>query len=64
MEKNKIFESEHIEGSNYHNHLFVRIGAKRKVFTKVNFSHTYFEHCYFRDCTFDSCNFNECKIIN
>ncbi|KAA6334963.1 hypothetical protein EZS27_016771 [termite gut metagenome] len=45
---------------NYHNKLFLRVGAKGKKFNNVDFSHTYFEFCYFRQCTFNSCNFTGC----
>lgn len=61
--EDKIFNEE-ITNNNYHNKLFVRIGAKKKKFNNVDFSHTYFEHCYFKNCAFNSCNFNGCKFIN
>lgn len=61
--EDKIF-NENITNGNYHNKLFIRIGAKKKVFSNVDFSHTYFEHCYLKNCVFNSCNFNGCKFIN
>lgn len=61
--EDKIF-NENITNGDYHNKLLVRIGAKKKTFNNVDFSHTYFEHCYLKNCIFNSCDFNGCKFIN
>ena len=61
--EDKIIDS-NLDNNQFHNKLFVRVGAKDKHFKNVDFSHTYFEHSYFRNCTFDNCNFNGCKFIN
>lgn len=61
--EDKIF-NENLENIDFHNRLFIRIGAKDKHFRNVDFSHTYFEYCYFRNCIFDKCKFNGCKFIN
>ena len=61
--EDKIF-SESISNEEYHNHLFIRIGSKKKTFENIDFSHTYFEHCYFKNCFFNSCNFTGCKFTN
>lgn len=53
-----------LEGDNYHNKIFLRVGSKKDNYVDVDFSHTYFDHCYFRKCTFESCNFNGCKFLN
>lgn len=61
--EDQIFDSD-TSKTNFHNKLFIRIGAKGKTFKQVDFSHTYFEHCYFKDCVFDSCDFNGVKFSN
>ncbi len=61
--EDQIF-NEDIKNKNFCAQLFIRVGAKKKRFEEVDFSHTYFENCYFKDCVFDSCNFNGCKITN
>lgn len=46
-----------IDGIQFANRLFVRLVAKKRRFTKVNFMYSIFDNCYLRDCVFDSCNF-------
>ena len=46
------------------NYLFLRLIAKKKVFTEVDFRYSIFEACYLRDCTFDSCNFTGCRFVS
>jgi len=43
--------------------LFIRLNAKGKKFTKVNFKYSIFDTCYFRDCKFDSCDFTGCRFV-
>jgi hypothetical protein len=47
----------------YDNHLFVRLSAKGKTFTNVDFRYTTFDACYFRDAKFDSCDFTGCRFV-
>lgn len=44
------------------NQLFVRVVAKEKRFTNVDFKYSIFDHCYFRKCTFDSCDFTGARF--
>lgn len=50
--------------SKYANHVFTRLVAKDKRFTKVNFRYSFFEGSYLRDCHFDSCDFTGCRFTN
>jgi uncharacterized protein YjbI with pentapeptide repeats len=62
IEVDKKFNSDE-SNSAYSNFLFVRLVAKGKKFTKVNFSHCTFDMCYLRNCRFDSCNFTGCRFV-
>ncbi len=53
---------EDISGVSLSNHIFVRLGAKNKKFTNVNFAYTIFDHCYLRKCVFDSCDFTGARF--
>ena len=46
------------------NQLFVRLVAKKKRFTKVDFTYSIFDGCNMRDCVFDSCNFTGCRFVS
>jgi hypothetical protein len=46
------------------NHVFVRLVAMGRIFTKVNFRYTFFDACYLRNCRFDSCDFTGCRFVN
>lgn len=46
------------------NQLFVRLIAKKKRFTNVDFTYAIFDGCYMRDCVFDSCNFTGCRFVS
>jgi hypothetical protein len=48
---------------NLSNHLFVRLGAKSKKLTKVDFRYSIFDTCYLRNCSFDSCDFTGCRFV-
>ena len=50
--------------SRFMNHVFVRLVAMRKKFTRVDFRYSYFDNCYLRDCHFDSCDFTGCRFVN
>jgi Pentapeptide repeats (8 copies) len=45
------------------NRLFIRLGAKQKRFTNVDFKYSIFDTCYMRKCAFDSCDFTGCRFI-
>ncbi|WP_343558993.1 pentapeptide repeat-containing protein [Sphingobacterium sp.] len=61
--EDQIIDS-NLENENFHNKLFIRVGAKGRIFKNVDFSHTYFDNCYFRNIQFDSCVFQGCKFNN
>jgi hypothetical protein len=46
------------------NILFIRLIAKRRKFTNVDFKYSIFDGCYFRDSVFDSCDFTGCRFIS
>jgi len=52
-----------VERANLMNRLFVRLGAKERRFTKVDFRYSIFDTCYLRGCTFDSCDFTGCRFL-
>jgi hypothetical protein len=52
-----------IIGQAYANHLFIRLIAKGRRFTKIDFKYSIFDACYLRDCAFDSCDFTGCRFI-
>jgi hypothetical protein len=56
--------NEDIAGQTFSNCLFVRLAAKEKRFTKVDFKYSIFDSCYLRKCVFDSCDFVGCRFIN
>ena len=43
--------------------LFVRLVAKDKSFTRVDFKYSIFDSCYLRGCKFDSCDFTGCRFV-
>ena len=45
------------------NRLFVRLVAKERRFTKVDFKYSIFDTCYLRQCVFDSCDFTGCRFL-
>ena len=51
-----------VSNSKFANHLFVRLVAKGRRFTKVDFQYTIFDSCYLRKCVFDSCNFTGARF--
>lgn len=51
-----------VEKQTFENHLFVRLVAKEKRFTRISFRYSIFDGCYLRDCSFDSCDFTGCRF--
>ena len=47
----------------YTNLHFVRLVAKGREFTNVDFKYCTFDACYLRNCKFDSCDFTGCRFI-
>jgi hypothetical protein len=45
------------------NLLFVRLVAKEKEFTKIDFKYCIFDTCYLRQCLFDRCDFTGCRFV-
>jgi len=43
--------------------VFVRLGAKKRRFTKVSFKYCIFDTSYLRDCMFDACDFTGCRFL-
>jgi uncharacterized protein YjbI with pentapeptide repeats len=58
----KKFETDVLEG-NFVNQLFIRLVAKDKRFTRVDFRYSIFDTCYLRNCKFDSCDFRGCRFV-
>ncbi len=52
-----------VQDAEYPQHLFLRLGAQGKRFTKVSFRYSIFDTCYLRDCIFDSCDFTGCRFV-
>jgi hypothetical protein len=49
--------------SGFTNHVFIRLIAKGRRFTHVDFKYSIFDACYLRDCVFDSCDFTGCRFV-
>jgi uncharacterized protein YjbI with pentapeptide repeats len=47
----------------FSNRLFVRLVAKGKSFSQVDFKYTIFDACYLRACKFDSCDFTGSRFV-
>ena len=58
----KTFDSDVLEGK-FSNQLFVRLAARGRRFTKVDFKQSIFDTCYLRNCMFDSCDFTGCRFV-
>ena len=58
----KRFDTD-VSDEQFSNQLFVRLVAKRKCFTNIDFKYSTFNDCYFRDCVFDSCDFIGCRFV-
>jgi hypothetical protein len=53
-----------LENSDLKNHLFVRLVAKQRRFTNIDFKYCIFDTCYLRKCSFDSCDFTGCRFTS
>lgn len=51
-------------GTSFRNYLFVRVSAKEKTFTNVDFKYCIFDGCYLRGCRFQRCDFTGCKFLS
>jgi len=58
----KKFDADEIN-EKFVNQLFVRLVAKNRQFTQVDFRYSIFDNCYLRDCKFDSCDFTGCRFV-
>jgi len=58
----KKFDAD-VSDREFANQMFVRLVAKGRRFTKVDFKYSIFDNCYLRDCTFDSCDFVGSRFI-
>ncbi len=46
------------------NYLFIRLVAKKKTFTNVDFKYCIFDGCYLRGCIFIGCDFTGCRFLS
>jgi len=58
----KVF-TEDVSGGQFSNQLFIRLAAKGRRFTTVDFKYSIFDSCYLRNCVFDSCDFIGCRFV-
>ncbi|MEH2399663.1 pentapeptide repeat-containing protein [Nostoc sp.] len=54
---------DNVSNEKFLNQLFLRLVAKDKQFTKVDFKYSIFDTCYLRGCKFDSCDFTGCRFV-
>lgn len=54
---------EDVSDEQFSNRLFIRLVAKQKRFTNVDFKYSFFDSCYLRNCVFDSCDFTGCRFV-
>jgi uncharacterized protein YjbI with pentapeptide repeats len=62
IETDKKFDTD-VSSTAIQNRLFIRLIAKGKSFTKVDFRYCVFDACYLRACNFDSCDFTGCRFV-
>jgi hypothetical protein len=48
--------------ASYSNHVFIRLVAKDRTFSRVSFKYCIFDGCYLRDCKFLSCDFTGSRL--
>jgi hypothetical protein len=58
----KLFDDD-VADVAFSNQLFIRLVAKERRFTNVDFRYSIFESCYLRNCVFDSCDFIGCRFV-
>ena len=51
-------------GTQYTHHLFIRLSAKNKTFTHVDFRYCVFDGCYLRGCRFVACDLTGCRFLS
>jgi uncharacterized protein YjbI with pentapeptide repeats len=61
--EDKKFDSDEA-GAAFQNHLFVRVGAKEKIFANIDFKYSIFDGCYLRGCKFLHCDFTGCRFLS
>ena len=66
-ESGRIVATDKLFGSNvsnavYVNHVFLRLVAKGRKFSNVDFRYSIFDTSYLRNCSFDSCDFTGCRF--
>ena len=59
----KRFETD-VYDAQFTNQIFLRLVAKGRRFTRVDFKYSIFDSCYLRSCTFDSCDFIGCRFVS
>lgn len=62
LEEDKKFDADESH-ARFSNRLFLRLVARARSFTNVDFKYTIFDACYLRDCRFDSCDFTGCRFV-
>lgn len=62
-QKDRKFSAD-VQGGAFTNFLFVRLVAKGRRFTNVDFRYAIFDSCYLRACSFDQCDFTGCRFLN
>jgi hypothetical protein len=53
-----------VTGATFINRLFVRLVAKGRRFSKIDFRYCTFDACYLRNCVFDDCDFTGCRFVS
>jgi hypothetical protein len=61
VDKNFIAD---VSDAQFTNQVFVRLVAKGRRFTNVDFKYSIFDSCYLRNCVFDSCDFIGCRFVS
>lgn len=62
LEADKKFDADQPKAQ-LSNFLFLRLIARKRKFTDIDFRYTIFDSCYMRDCCFDSCDFTGCRFV-
>jgi len=55
--------NENESNHSYQHHLFIRLVAKDRSFTKVDFRYCIFDGCYLRSCKFLNCDFTGTRFL-
>lgn len=62
LQIDKMFDGD-VSDEQFSNQLFVRLAAKGRRFSNVDFKYSIFDSCYLRNCVFDSCDFIGCRFV-